>query len=138
MASDKWTLCKRVLQLPFPEGDDEDDEAVCDNGPRPLCRRARASFLRHFPFLLNHLVIIEPPARHHKLERLVPAAGGLLSVLKRGPFARRDHYFFGSDLRPLAQTSALGLCDTRHRRSKRWCVTVREMKEGPSGSAIRC
>jgi hypothetical protein len=24
-----------------------------------------------------------------------------------------------------------------YRRSKRWCATVREMKEGPSGSAIR-
>jgi peptide/nickel transport system substrate-binding protein len=31
-----------------------------------------------------------------------------------------------------------GPCDTSKRRSKRRCVTVREMKEGPSGSAIRC
>ena len=32
----------------------------------------------------------------------------------------------------------LGVLCHEHRRSKRWCATVREMKEGPSRSAIRC
>ena len=39
-------------------------------------------------------------------------------------------------LSPLAARPLMVLCH-EYRRSKRRCATVREMKEGPSGSAIR-
>jgi hypothetical protein len=41
------------------------------------------------------------------------------------------------DLKPPASHSDSTVCH-EHRREYRRCATVREMKEGPSGSAIRC
>ena len=44
---------------------------------------------------------------------------------------------FGSDDAHRASSGLLWVLCHEHHRSKRRCGTVREMKEGPSGSAIR-